>query len=111
MCTEERLRKEGILKKKWHRLSDRLSDRLFEKCSEIDPLVTIVSIGKPFPLESAPQKLVGISGPLELEALVSHSGKLKKHEYEKIVKRDSTFITFTDPFLVGMHILAGVRRQ
>ena len=82
------------------------SYRLVKELSAKDTLVTI---GEPFPLESASQELVDGSGPLVLESLVSHSGKLKKHEYE-IVKKDSTFITFKS-FLGGMHILAVVKRE
>ena len=70
---------------------------------------TLVTTGKPFPLESASQKLVGGSGPLELEALVSHSGKLKEYAYT-IVKGDSTYITFKS-FLGGMDILAVVKKN
>ena len=82
------------------------SYRLVKKLSAEDTLVTTE---KPFSLESALQELVGGSSPLELEALVSHSGKLKEYAYT-IVKGDSTYITFKS-FLGGMDILAVVKKN
>ena len=96
---------EKLKQKKFLETSRFLWLKSYRLVKELSSKDTLVTIGEPFPLESAPQELVG-SGPFELKALVYHRGKLKKHEYT-IVKKDSTFITFKS-FLGGMDILAVV---
>ena len=91
------------------------SYRLSQKLSADTSLVAILPIDSSFALESAPKKLIGGSGSIKLKRLVSHTGTLENNkDYVKndgtTSKIDSTFITFTNPFLGGMHILAVVER-
>ena len=103
--SEDSLKKGGFLN------TDRPFPYLWAKSNlskKLSAKDTLVTIGEPFPLESAPQELVGGSGPLKLTALVSHTGSLKENK-DYTVKNDS-IITFINPLLGRMHILAVVER-
>ena len=113
--TEQNLIAYGFLITK-NRFIFRKSYRLSKKLSADTSLVAIAPIDSSFAIESAPKKLIGGSGQLVLKRLVSHTGTLENNkDYVKndgtTSKIDSTFITFTNPFLGGMDILAVVERR
>ena len=99
------LKKSGLPLLKSYNLSKKLSDD--------DPLVIMVSIGDSLILESRPQKLklIGGFGQLDLKRLVSHLGTLKKDKDYTMVENDSTTITFINPLLGRMDVLAVVERR
>ena len=110
--SEDSLTTEGFLN------ADRSFPRLWAKSynlsknlSDYGSLDTI-AIGQSFTIAEARHKLIKGSGQLDLKRIVSHTGTLKeKEDYTVKIDSTTTSITFINPLLGGMHILAVVERR